>query len=116
MQVISNEKFRDESEKSLEITDMTATDLQNSVIGPFVFEVCREQVTKRISNDKYRDILAVYNRSLFRDFESLRTEVDLSEDAIRLVSDEYNSSFIPYESEPCFYNFENFSQALLKIL
>ena len=35
---------------------------------------------------------------LFQDFESyLRTEVNLIEDDIKLVLDEYNSSFITYE-------------------
>ena len=36
--------------------------------------------------------------SIFQDFESyLRTEIDMVEDDIRLVFDEYNSDFITYE-------------------
>ena len=54
-----------------------------------------------MKNDKYLSVLAVFNRSIFQDFESfLRTAVDLVEDDIRLVLDEYNSSFITYELEP----------------
>ena len=44
---------------------------------------------KRIKIDKYLSDLAVYNRFIFKDFESfLRTAVDLVEDDIRLVLDE----------------------------
>ena len=61
--------------------------------------------------------LAVYNRSIFQDFESfVRTAVDLVEDDIRLVLDEYNSNFITYELEPGIYTFKDLSEALLKIL
>ena len=55
--------------------------------------------------------------SVFQDFESyLRTEVDLVEDDIKLVLDEYNSSFITYELQPGIYTFKDISEALLKIL
>ena len=46
----------------------------------------------------------------------LRTEIDLVEDNIRLVLDEYNSSFITYVLEPDIYTFEDLSEALSKIL
>ena len=70
-----------------------------------------------MKNDKYLSILAVYNRYIFRDFESfLGTAVDLVEDDIRLVLDEYNSSFITYELEPGIYTFKDLSEAVLKIL
>ena len=40
--------------------------------------------------------LAIYHRSVFQDFESFdRKEINLVEDVIRLVLDEYNSSFLP---------------------
>ena len=38
------------------------------------------------------------------------------EDDIRLVLDEYNSSFITYDLEPAIYTFENLSQAFLSFL
>ena len=99
------------------ITDITATDLQDCIIGPIIIQEYRKQISKRMNNDKYLSILAVYNRSIFRDFESfLRTVVDLVEDDIRLILDEYNSSFITYELEPGFYTFKDLSEALLKIL
>ena len=54
---------------------------------------------------------------MFQDFESyLKTEVDLIEDDIKLVLDEYNSSFITYELSPGIYTFKDISQALFSFL
>ena len=86
---ISYEKVWDENEKDLGIRDITATDLQDYIIGPIIIQEYRKQIRKRMKNDKYLSVLAVYNRSIFHDFESfLRTAVDLVEDDIRLVLDE----------------------------
>ena len=46
----------------------------------------------------------------------LRTEVDLVEDDIKLILDEYNSSFITYEISPGIYTFKDISEALFNIL
>ena len=47
------------------------------------------------------NILAIYTSSVFQDIESFpRTQNDLIEDDVKLVLDEYNSSFITYELEP----------------
>ena len=63
------------------------------------------------------NILAIYTRSVFQDFESfLRTQIDLIEDDIKLVLDEYNSSFITYELQPGIYTFKDISEALFNIL
>ena len=114
---ISYEKVWDENEKDWGITDITATDLQDYIIGPIIIQEYRKQIRKRMKNDNYLSILAVYNRSIFRDFESfLGTAVYLVEDDIRLVLDEYNSSFITFELEPGIYTFKDLSEALLKIL
>ena len=94
-------KVRVEIEKDLDIEDITAEDLQDDIIGPIIIEEYREQVTKRMKNEQYMNILAIYTRSVFQDFESfLRTQIDLIEDDIKLVLDEYNLSFITYELEP----------------
>ena len=62
-------------------------------------------------------ILSVYTSSVFQDFKSfLRTQIDLIEDDIKLVFDEYNSSFITYEITPGKYNFKDISKALFNIL
>ena len=91
---ISYTKVRDEIEKDLDISDITATDLQDDIIGPIVIEEYRIQITKRMKDDKYMEILASYVSSVFQDFESfLRTQIDLVEDDIKLVLDENNSSF-----------------------
>ena len=54
---------------------------------------------------------------MFQDFEGcLRTEVDLVEDDIRLVLDEYNSVFVTYELQPGIYSFKDNSEAVFNIL
>ena len=99
------------------IEDITAADLQDEIIAPIIIEEYKKQVTKRMKDDKYMNIVAGYVSSVFQDFESyLRTEVDLIEVGIELVLEEYNSSFITYEISPGIYTFKDFSQALLNIL
>ena len=66
-----------------------------------------------MNDEQYMNILAIYTRSVFQDFESfLRTQIDLIEDDIKLVLDEYNSSFITYELGPGIYTFKDLSEAL----
>ena len=114
---ISYIKVRDDIEKDLGISEITATDLQDDIIGPIIIKEYREQVAKRMKDDKYMEILAGYTKSVFQNFESyLRTEVDLVEDDVKLVLDEYNSSFITYELDLGIYTFKDISEALLKIL
>ena len=114
---VTYEKVRDEIERDLDISDITAADLQDDIIAPIIIEEYRKQVTKRMNDDKYMFILNFYVNSVFQDFESyLRTEVDLVEDDVNLVLDEYNSNFITYELEPGIYAFEDISEALFNIL
>ena len=114
---VTYEKVRDEIEKDLDIKDITAEDLQDDIIGPIIIEEYEEQVTKRMNDEQYMNILAFYNSSVFQDFESfLRTQIDLVEDDIKLVLDEYNSSFITYELEPGIYTFKDIPEALFNII
>ena len=114
---VTYEKVRDEIEKDLDIEDITAEDLQDNIIGPIIIEEYEEQVTKRMNDEQYMNILAFYTSSVFQDFESfLRTQIDLVEDDIKLVLDEYNSSFITYELEPGIYTFKDISEALFNII
>ena len=114
---VTYEKVRDEIEKDLGIADITAADLQDDIIGPIIIEEYREQATKRMKDEQYMNILAIYTRSAFQDFESfLRTQIDFVEDDIKLVLDEYNSGFITYELEPGIYSFKEISEALFYIL
>ena len=114
---VTYEKVRDEIEKGLDISYITATELQDDLIGPIIFEEYRKQVTKRMKDDKYMKILADYVSSVFQDFESfLRTEVDLVQDDIKLVLDKYNSSFVTYELDPGIYTFKDISEALFNTL
>ena len=91
---ITYEKVSGEIEKDWGIEDITATDLQDDIIAPIIIEEYNEQVTKRMNDGQYMNILAIHTSSVFQDFESfLRTRIDLIEDDIKLVLDEYNSSF-----------------------
>ena len=71
---VSYEKIRHEIERDLDISDITATDLQNEIIAPIIIKDYREQVTKTMKNDEHMRILAIYVSSVFQDIESfLRT-------------------------------------------
>ena len=113
----SYEKVRDEIEKDLDISDITATDLQDDIIATIVIEEYREQVTKRMKDVGYMSIVAGYVSSVFQDFESyLGTEVDVVEDDNKLILDKYTSNFITYEVAPGIYTYKDISEALFKIL
>ena len=114
---VSYIKVRDEIEKDLNISDITAADLQNDIIAPIIIEEYKEQVTKRMKDGQYMKILSIYTTSVFQDFESfLRTQIDLVEDDIKLDLDENISSFITYELEPGIYSYREISEALFNIL
>ena len=114
---ISCTKVRDEIEKDLEFSDITAADLEDDIIAPIIIEEYKVQVTKRMEDVGYMNILSGYPRSVFQDFESyLRTETDLIEDDIRLVLDKYNSSFVTYEIHPGIYTFKDLSEFTFNIL
>ena len=114
---ISYIKVRDEIEKDLDISDITAEDLQDDIIAPIIIEEFKEQVTKRMKDEQYMIILAIYTSSVFQDFESfLRTQIDLVESDIKLVLDEYNSSFVTYELDPGIYTYKDLFKALFNIL
>ena len=107
---ITYEKVRDEIERDLNISDITAADLQDDLIAPNIIEKYKEQIRKRMINEQNMNIVADYVSSVFQDFESyLRTEVDLIEDDIILVIDESNSSFVTYELESGIHTFKDFS-------
>ena len=115
--VFHTQKVRDKIEKDLDIEDITAADLQDDLIVPIIIEEYKKQVTKRMKDDKYMFILSGYSSSIFQDFDSfLRTQIDLVEDDIKLVLDEYNSSFITYEIPPGIYTFKDISEVLLNFL
>ena len=77
----------------MDLSDTRAIDSEDDIIGTIIIKEYRNQVTKRIKDDKYMLILVIYVRSMFQDFERfLRTEVHLVEDDITLVLDE--NSFI----------------------
>ena len=114
---ITYEKARNEIEKDLDIEGITAEDLQDEIIGPLIIREYEKQVSKRMNDEQYLNILTIYSSSVFQDFESfLRSQIDLIEDDIKLVLDEYNSNFNTYELEPGIYTSKDISEALLKII
>ena len=66
---VSYEKVRGEIEKDLDISDITATDLQDDIIAPIIIEEYIEQVTKRMKDVGYMNIIAGYFRSIFQHLE-----------------------------------------------
>ena len=52
-------KTTDEIEKDLDISDNTAAGLQDEIIGPVIIEVNRQQVTERMEDGGYMNILSV---------------------------------------------------------
>ena len=114
---VTYEKVKGEIERDLDISDITPEDLQDDIIGPIIIEEYKEQVTKRMNDEQYMNVLAIYSSSVFQDFESfLRTEIDLVEDDIKLVLDEYNSNFITYELAPGIYSYRDIAEAVFYIL
>ena len=55
---VSYEKVREEIEKDLDISDFTATDIQDGIISPFITKEYREQVVNRMKDDKFMLILS----------------------------------------------------------
>ena len=114
---ISYIKVRDEIEKDLGVEDITTADLQDDIIAPIIIEEYKEHVSKRMKDEQYMNILAIYTRSVFQDFESfLGIQINLVEDDIKLVLEEYNSNFITYELEPGIYSYREISEALFNVL
>ena len=114
---VTYEKVRDEIKKDLDIEDITAEDLQDDIIGPIIIEEYKKQVSKRMNDEQYMNILSIYSSSVFQDFESfLRSQIDLVEDDIKLVLEEYNSNFITYELAPGIYSYKDIAEAVFYIL
>ena len=114
---VSYEKVRDEIEKDLGSSDNTNKHLQYIILGPIIIEEYKKDVTKKMKNDKYMDLLEGFTHSVFQVFENyLRTEVDLAADDIGLVLDGKNSIFIKYAIQPGFYSFKDHSEVLLENL
>ena len=70
-----------------------------------------------MKDEQYMRILSIYTKSVFQDFGSfLRTQIDLVEDDIKLLLDEYKSNFITYEIALGIYTFKEITEALFNIL
>ena len=63
---VTYEKVRDEIERDLDIEDITAEDLQDEILGPIIIKEYNEQVTKRMNDEQYMNILTFYTRLFFK--------------------------------------------------
>ena len=107
-------KVRDEIEKDLDVSDITAAPIQQIIIGSIVIEEYRKQAIKRMKDDNYMRILAIFVSSVFQDFERIvRTEIDFVEENIKLVLDEYNSIVITHDLEPGIDIFKGLPEAII---
>ena len=101
----------------MDVSYITAADLQDEIIGPIFIDGYREQVSRGMRIDEYMKFLAGFTRSLFQDFESyLRTKVELVENDINLALDKSNSSFVTYEIQPFLYTLKDLCGVLFNIL
>ena len=57
--VVFHMKKRDEIEKDLDISDITTTYLQDDIIAPIIIKEYKEQVTKRMKDVGYMNILSI---------------------------------------------------------
>ena len=111
---VTYQKVRKEIEKDLKVSDCAHPDLQDGTLGQSTIEGCEKEVTRRLNDEAYLNLLAGYTSSIYQDIKGhLRTEVDLVEDDIRLVLDENFSNFITYELTPGTYTFEDLSDVFV---
>ena len=67
---ISYVKIRNEIERDLDISDITATDLQDEMLAPILIKEYREQMSRKMKDVGYVNILQGYTKSIFQDLES----------------------------------------------
>ena len=114
---VSYERVRDEIVKDLDISSITDADLQDDIVGLVAIKECKEQVSKRMEDEQYMRMLSSCTSSVFQDIETfLRAQIDLVEYNVRLVLDEYNSSFVTHINTPGIYTFKDLHEALFNIL
>ena len=96
-----DEIVRNTVKDKLGISDITQDLLQEETIGPILIEEQRKTYNEKNHANSLINLLHRDKSSMFQAFESFhRREVDLIEDDIRFVLDEYNSNFITYETTP----------------
>ena len=92
------EVVRNTVKEKMGVSDITPQDLLDDTIGAILIEEHRKAHQEKNHANPLIKSLRRYKISIFQDFESfLRREVDLVEDDLRLLIDEYNSSFITPE-------------------
>ena len=56
-------------EEDSKSSDITATNIQDEILGPLIIEEYRKEVPRRKKNDKDMDVLAGYTSSISQDLE-----------------------------------------------
>ena len=103
-------ELKDELEEILDISHITNEHLDDEVLGPQIIDEFIKLSTEKRNSDGYMILLYGYTRSRFRDFESfLRIVIDLDEEDIQSILNEYNSHSITYELTPGIYSLQDIS-------
>ena len=88
------EVVRNTVKEKMGVSDITPQDLLDYTIRAILIEEHRKAYQEKNHANPLIKSLHRYKIAIFQDFASfLRTEVDLVEDDLRLLIDEYNSSF-----------------------
>ena len=111
--VFSFTEFEDELEGFLKISDNTPYHLQHEKIGLRIIKAYKKSRSEKSSTDGYIILLSGYAGSPFRDFESyFKIVVELVEDDIQLIFEQYNSNYVTYEIVPGFCSNQDISEAV----
>ena len=106
-------ELRDELEQIFNIEDITTEHLQDDKIGPLTIKFCKKIKSEKSNTDAYLILLTNYAKSPFREVESyLRIVIDLEEDDIKLVFNQFNSNFVTHEIPPGVHTFKDTSEAV----
>ena len=98
-------------------SDITPDLIDDETKGSIILEQHRKTYQEIKRTNPLIKVTHCCKNSVFQVFQSLlRTEVDLVEDDINLILNEFNSSFITYQLQPGIYTFTDFPEALSKNL
>ena len=106
-------ELKDEVGEILNISNITDDHLEDETLALRIAETYWELRSDKTSHDGYTILLTGYANSSFRDFESyLRFIIDLKEDDIQLILEQYSEKFVSYELDPANYNIEDLRKAV----
>ena len=106
-------ELKDELDQIPGVWDISRKHLQQEIGRPRYIEAYITSVSEKSSTDGYFILSMEYVWSSFRVFESYRRNVyGLDKDDIRIILNQYESTFIAYEMLPGTYSVEDFPEAI----